>query len=148
VVTRAHGINISYVPQMAIKSQALVDFVAKWTETQQPPPPPLVTQEHCSMYFDSSFALNGARGGVVLISPKGDQLIYIIRLHFRTTNNVVEYEALVYGLRIAAELVINQIMGELNCRDSCMVAYRQEVRRLEEILTVLSFTISSDETMR
>jgi hypothetical protein len=31
------GIDITYVPQMAIKSQALVNFVAKWTETQQPP---------------------------------------------------------------------------------------------------------------
>jgi hypothetical protein len=31
------GLDITYVPQMAIKSQALVDFVAEWTET--PPPP-------------------------------------------------------------------------------------------------------------
>jgi hypothetical protein len=31
------GLDITYVPQMAIKSQALVNFVAKWTETQQPP---------------------------------------------------------------------------------------------------------------
>jgi hypothetical protein len=27
------GLDISYVPQMAIKSQALADFVAEWTET-------------------------------------------------------------------------------------------------------------------
>jgi hypothetical protein len=39
-----------YVPQTVIKSQALVDFMAEWTETQQQPPP--VTQEHWSMYFD------------------------------------------------------------------------------------------------
>jgi hypothetical protein len=32
------------VPQTAIKSQALVDFLVEWTETQQPPPPD--TQEH------------------------------------------------------------------------------------------------------
>jgi hypothetical protein len=37
------GLDIGYVPQTMIKSQALVDFVAKWTETQQSPP---VTQEH------------------------------------------------------------------------------------------------------
>jgi ribonuclease HI len=56
---------------------------------------------------------------------------------------VVEYEALVNGLCITAklgvqwlyiredsELVVNQ--GESNCHDSCMAAYRQEVRKLEE----------------
>jgi hypothetical protein len=32
------GLDITYVPQTAIKSQALTNFVAKWTETQQPPP--------------------------------------------------------------------------------------------------------------
>jgi hypothetical protein len=34
------GLNIAYVPQTVIKSQALADFVAEWTETQQPLPPP------------------------------------------------------------------------------------------------------------
>jgi ribonuclease HI len=56
------------------------------------------------MYFDGSFTLNGVVGGVVLISPKGDRLLYIIRLHLRATNNVAEYEALVNGVRITAEL--------------------------------------------
>jgi ribonuclease HI len=49
---------------------------------------------------------------------------------------VAEYEALVNRLRITAklkirrlyirgdfELVVNQVMGELNCCDSCMAAY-------------------------
>jgi ribonuclease HI len=40
----------------------------------------------------------------VLISPKGDRLLYMIRVHFRTTNNVAEYEALINGLRISTEL--------------------------------------------
>jgi uncharacterized protein YchJ len=30
------GLDITYVPQMAIKCHALVDFVAEWIETQQP----------------------------------------------------------------------------------------------------------------
>jgi hypothetical protein len=38
------GIDIMYVPQTAIKSQALTNFVVEWTETQQSPA--LVTQEH------------------------------------------------------------------------------------------------------
>jgi ribonuclease HI len=58
---------------------------------------------------------------------------------------VAEYDALVNYLCIAAELriqqlyirgdsklIVNQVMGESNCRDSRMAAYRQEVRTLEE----------------
>jgi hypothetical protein len=95
-------LDIAYVPQMVIKSQALADFLAEWTETQQSPPPD--TQDHWSMYFDGSFTLNGVGGVIVLISPKGDRLLYVNLLHFRATNNMAEFEALVNGLRIAAEL--------------------------------------------
>jgi ribonuclease HI len=76
-------------------------------------------------------------GVVVLISPKGLRILYIIRLHFYTTNNVAEYEALVKGLHITTELrvqrlyiygdfelIINQAMGESNYHDSHMAAYR------------------------
>jgi hypothetical protein len=70
------GLDIIYVPQMAIKSQALADFMGEWIKTQQPLAP--VTQEHWSMYFDGSFTHNGARGGIILISRKGDRLLYVI----------------------------------------------------------------------
>jgi ribonuclease HI len=66
----------------------------------------------------------------VLISPKQDRLLYVIWLHFCATNNMVEYEALVNGVRIDAELgvqrlyihgdsklIVNQVMGELSCCD-------------------------------
>jgi hypothetical protein len=59
------GLDITYVPQTVIKSQALADFVAEWTKTQQSLAP--VTREHWSMYFNGSFTLNGAWGGIVLI---------------------------------------------------------------------------------
>jgi hypothetical protein len=32
------ALNIDFTPRKAIKSQALIDFVAKWTEIQQPTP--------------------------------------------------------------------------------------------------------------
>jgi ribonuclease HI len=97
------------------------------------------------MYFDNSFTLNRARGDVILASPKGDRLLYVIQLHFCTTNKVAEYEALVNGLRITAELrvqqlyirndselVINQVTGESNCYDPHLAAYPKEVRKLKE----------------
>jgi ribonuclease HI len=69
---------------------------------------------------------------------------YMVRLHFPASNNVVEYEALITDLRIAAELrilrlkirgdselVVNQVMKEKNCVDPKMVAYCQAIRELE-----------------
>jgi ribonuclease HI len=61
------------------------------------------------MYFDGSFTPNDTGGAVVLISPKGDRLLYVIQLHFCATNNVAEYEALVNGLHITTELKIERL---------------------------------------
>jgi ribonuclease HI len=81
----------------------------------------------------------------VFVSPLGVHLKYLIRIHFPVSNNVVEYEVLINGLRIAiqlgiqrldvrddSQLVINQIMKESSCHDPKMVAYCQVVRRLED----------------
>ena len=82
---------------------------------------------------------------MVLISSNGSRLRYAIRLHFSASNNAMEYEALINGLRIAIELgatrlyvrgdlelVIDQVMKESSCKNPLMVAYCQEVRKLED----------------
>jgi ribonuclease HI len=61
------------------------------------------------MYFDDSFTLNVAGGGVVLTSSKGDLLLYVIRLHFHATNNVTEYETLINDLCIITELGVQRL---------------------------------------
>jgi ribonuclease HI len=48
----------------------------------------------------------GVRAGVVLISSTKELMEYAIRLHFRATNNITEYEALMHSLRIASDLFI------------------------------------------
>jgi len=96
------GHNIRYIPRTTIKSQALVDFVAEWTEMQLPTPD--VTHKYWTMYFDGSIMALGSGARVVLISPDGGRLRYAIHLHFLASNNAVEYEALINGLRIAIEL--------------------------------------------
>jgi ribonuclease HI len=58
------------------------------------------------MYFGGSYTLKGARAGIVLIPPEGDILKYAIQLEFSTTNNIVEYEGLITGLRLAKDLGI------------------------------------------
>jgi hypothetical protein len=96
------GHDIRYTPCTAIKSQALMDFVTEWTEVQLPAPD--VSHEYWIMYFDGSVMAPGSGAGVILISPDESRLRYDIRLHFSASNNAVEYEALINGLRITIEL--------------------------------------------
>jgi len=96
------GHNIRYIPHTAIKSQALTDFVAEWTEVQLLTLD--VTHEYWMMYFDGSVMAPDSRTRVVLISPDGSRLRYMIYLQFSALNNTVEYEALINRLCITIEL--------------------------------------------
>jgi ribonuclease HI len=137
------GEALSFVPQKAIKSQVLVDFLAEWVDTQLPIAP--IQLELWTMYFDGSLMKTGAGAGLLFISPLGKHLRYVLRLHFPASNNMAEYEALVNGLRIAIELgvwrldahgdsqlVIDQVMKNSHCCDRKMEAYCDKVRCLED----------------
>ena len=137
------GETLTYAPRKAIKSQILADFVAEWTDTQLPPPQ--IQAECWTMYFDGSVMKTGDGAGLLFISPLGEHMWYVIRLHFPASNNMAEYEALLSGLRIAIELgvkcldvcgdsqlVIDQVMKESSCHDLKMEAYCNAVRRLED----------------
>ena len=101
---RANGLGHYLCPRTAIKSQVLADFIAEWTEVQMPPI--IIDQEYWTMYFDGSLRKNGAGAGIVFISPLRVRMRYMVRLHFLSSNNTAEYEALINGLRIAIELGI------------------------------------------
>ena len=95
-----HGITYAY--QTAIKSLVLADFVVEWTEVQMPPA--VVDQEYWTMYFDGSLMKKGIGTGLVFVSPLEVRMRYMVCLHFPSSNNVAEYEALVNSLHIAIEL--------------------------------------------
>ena len=101
------GQGITYASQMAIKSQVLVDFITEWTKVHMPPA--VVDQEYWTMYFDRSLMKKGAGVGLVFVSPLGVRMRYMVRLHFPSSNNVTEYEALINDLRIAIELGIRRL---------------------------------------
>jgi len=137
------GHNMRYIPHTAIKSQALTNFVIEWTEVQLLTLD--VTHEYWTMYFDGSIMMPGSGARVVLISLDGSRLCYAIRLHFSSSNNATEYEALINGLCITielgatrlyvhgdSELVIDQVMKESSYKSPLMVAYCQEVRKLKD----------------
>jgi ribonuclease HI len=62
------------------------------------------------MHFDGSKMLGGLGADVVLTSPKGDRLQYVLQMHFRASNNIAEYEAQVHGLKLAKEIGIRRIL--------------------------------------
>ncbi|XP_012461618.1 uncharacterized protein LOC105781645 [Gossypium raimondii] len=81
--------------------------------------------------------------GAILVSPEGDHYPLTARLNFFCTNNIAEYEACIMGLRAAIErkikilkvhgdsaLVIYQIRGDWEVRDSKLVKYRDLVTEL------------------
>jgi ribonuclease HI len=95
------------------------------------------------MNFDGSKMLGGLGAGVILTSPKGDKLQYVLQMHFRMSNNVTEYEALVHGLKLAKEigirrilcfgdsnLVVHQVSGEWDAKDANMASYHFYVQQL------------------
>jgi ribonuclease HI len=142
--------DIDYKPRTAIKSQALAEFMADWKEAQETMPVP--EPEHWVMHFDGSKLLHGSGAGVTLKSPKGDELSYVLQIHFPTTNNIMEYEALLHGLRVVKEigvqhimccgdsdLVAQQVAGTYKARNEVMAAYRDEVD--EMVKSFLSYDI-------
>jgi ribonuclease HI len=142
-VVELMGETLSFAPRKAIKSQVLADFLAEWTNTQLSTAP--IQPELWTIYFDGSLMKTEAGAGLLFISPLGEHVRYMPRLHFPASNNMAKYEALVNGMRIAVELgvrrldargdsqlVIDQVMENSHCRDRKMEAYCDEVRRLED----------------
>jgi ribonuclease HI len=149
-VVELSTLNIDFKLRTAIKSQALVDFMEEWRENQLPTPSE--RPEHWVMYFDGSLKLEGAGEGVLLISPTGEQLKYVLPIFWKVSNNEAEYEALLHGLRLAASLgikrllvyddsavVINQVNKSWDRNKENMDAYSLEVRKLENKFYSLEF---------
>ena len=62
------ALEMKFKPRIAIKSQALVDFLAEWRENQIPTLHNV--PEHWVMYFDDSLKLDGGGAGVLFISRR------------------------------------------------------------------------------
>ncbi|CAL9005529.1 unnamed protein product, partial [Prunus brigantina] len=151
--------DLLYRPKAAIKAQALADFVAEFTTSVEEEK--LVNKKKESSKADETFAKpsqprdmwqlrvdgasnqKGAGAGVVIITPDGTLLEQAIMLSFPASNNEVEYEALLAGLRLAKELAIkklaiysdsqlitNQALGEYMAKHPRMILYLDKVQEL------------------
>jgi ribonuclease HI len=136
------ALSIDFKPRTAIKSQALVDFMAEWRENQILTP--VDKAEHWTMYFKGSLKLDGGGATVLFISPRGEQLKYVLQILWEVSNNEAEYEALLHGLCLAISLgikrlliygdsllVVQQVNKEWDCNKETMDAYVKEVHKLE-----------------
>ena len=92
----------------------LANFVAEWTEAELP-------NEYSSysnwiMYFDGSKMLAGLGAGVILTSPTGATVRYVLQIMYTDSNNAAEYEALLLGLRMAVSMGIQrlEVCGDSN----------------------------------
>ena len=78
--------------------------------------------------FDGSNSKEGAWAGFLLIDPKGNKTCIACRLEINCTNNTVEYEALIQGLKKAidldikvliaygdSEIIVRQVRNSIHC---------------------------------
>jgi ribonuclease HI len=116
--------------------------MAEWRENQLPTP--TERPEHWVIYFDGSLKLEGVGAGVLLTSPTGEQLKYVLQIFWKVSNNEVKYEALLHGLRLTASLgikrllvygdsavIINQVNKSWDRNKKNLDAYFLEVRKFE-----------------
>ena len=94
--------DIECHPRTAIKAQALVDFIAEFTSPNEDGLADEVRR--WTIQTDGSSAQK--RGGVevVIITPNGETLTYGVLLKFSASNNEVEYEGILTGLRLEKAL--------------------------------------------
>nr|CAI44634.1 OSJNBb0013O03.14 [Oryza sativa Japonica Group] len=97
------------------------------------------------MHSDGTWSHSGAGAAAVLTSPRGVPIRYAARLQFDTTNNTVEYEAVLLGLRKAkalgvrrllirtdSKLVASHVDKSFEAKEEGMKRYLEAVRSMEK----------------
>ena len=158
--------DIQYVTQKSIKGCVLANHLASLPVTDSRvidddfPDQEIARVTSLSgwrMYFDGAANHSGYGIGVLLISPHGDHIPIFFRLAFAdrypATNNIVEYEACIFGLETALELgirrmeifgdsnlVIRQIHGDWKTKDVKLRPYHAYLELLVGRFDDLSYT--------
>jgi ribonuclease HI len=135
--------TIHYVHRSSIQSQALADFIADWTPGAQEEE---INKdaEAWTVFCDGSWGIFGAATAAILVALSKVRTCYAAKLDFSCTNNIVEYEALLLGLRKLRAMGIRRailktdsqvISGHVDksskARDPKLEKYLDTARRLE-----------------
>ncbi|KAL0444371.1 UNVERIFIED_CONTAM: Transposon Tf2-12 polyprotein [Sesamum latifolium] len=139
-------------PSEAIKGQVLADFLAdhpmpaEWELSDDLPDEDILVIEITppwKMYFDGASHKEGAGAGVVFVTSEGEVLPYSFTLTQNCSNNMAEYQALIFGLEMAvdtkqrylkvygdSQLVINQLLGLYEVKKPELLLYHNYAKRL------------------
>jgi hypothetical protein len=114
---------VDFEKRSTITSHALAYFVAECTEPGSSIEG-VVPEASRLIYCDRTWGNAGARVATILVSPCGIKLRYTARLQFhnevdKCTNNIVEYEAILLGLR---KLRAIRVQTCTLCTDSKVIA--------------------------
>ena len=133
--------DIKYLPRMAIKAQALADFIAEFTFPDEDNP--TNKAEQWTIQTDGSSAQKRGGVGVIITTLGGEILKYGVQLRFLATNNETEYEGILTGFRLEkalgmknlliqsdSKLVVEQIKGEYKVKEERMQKYLRLTRHL------------------
>ena len=125
--------DVQYYPRIAIKGKAVADFIAEFTNMEGQG---VEEYPQWSIHTDGSFHRQAGGAGVVLNSPKGEEIEFMVRLDFPTTNNEAEYKILVAMLNLAkvvgatsvivycdSQVVTSQVNGDFECKGEKMKKY-------------------------
>ena len=138
--------DVDYRPRMAIKAQALANFVTEFTIADQDP------KTNYWMVYTNRLLAASIRGvGVILLSPKKDILRYRVQLQFPATNNEAEYEAVLTSLRIAKALSVRNL--KLNSDSKLVVRqitnkYKAKEDRMKRYLTLTNQLVSNFDDVK
>ncbi|KAL0434375.1 UNVERIFIED_CONTAM: hypothetical protein Slati_2771800 [Sesamum latifolium] len=92
------------MPRTTIKAQALADFISEMTEMSVKD----TSQDQVwLLHVDGSSTTQGSGARIVITTPQGEDLEFVIKFGFKASNNEAEYEALVIGMRMAHERLDN-----------------------------------------
>ncbi|KAH9686870.1 hypothetical protein KPL70_014547 [Citrus sinensis] len=140
--------DITYRPRRAVKAQALADFVVDCTEPKEGVQrKQLVEQEKLEgvwlVMVYGSRSEQGSRAGVVIRSPEGAKVSYVMKFEFQLMNNQAEYEAFITGLGLAhalrakmveiradSQLVCNQLNEQFQARGKKMKLYLKKAKQM------------------
>ncbi|KAL0295854.1 UNVERIFIED_CONTAM: Ribonuclease HI [Sesamum angustifolium] len=96
------------------------------------------------LHVDGSSTIQCSGVGVVITSPRGEDLEFAVKFSFKASNNEAEYEALLIHLKIANEtgarylvaysdsqLVVKQVEGIYEAKEASMIRYMQQIAELK-----------------